>query len=154
LRALAHVVHPRLRLHFVAHVDGDDLATTLAGLAPEETLFVVASKTFTTQDTNPETARRWFLGHGGLRIDEHFVAATTSRGRRRSASHARSASETGLAAATRSGRPSGCRSPSRSAPTAFARCSPARAIDEHFTANPIARNVPTLLGLLEVWYRN
>nr|HET7858537.1 glucose-6-phosphate isomerase [Caldimonas sp.] len=45
VRALAHVVHPRLAFHFVANVDGDDLATTLAGLRHEETLFVVASKT-------------------------------------------------------------------------------------------------------------
>src|SRR6185369_8058885 len=80
VRALAHLSHPRLAFHFVANVDGDDLATTLAGLAPEETLFVVASKTFTTQETmtNAETAKRWFVAGGGTRIDEHFVASTTN----------------------------------------------------------------------------
>ena len=59
-RALAGFAHPGLAFHFVANVDGADLAAALAGVAPAETLFVVASKTFTTQETmaNAETAKR------------------------------------------------------------------------------------------------
>ena len=90
-------------------------------------------------------------------IARHFVAADDQRGGRRgsSASPPPSASGTGSAAATRSGRRSACRSRSPSAPRAFASCSPAR---RRWTSTsrtaPLEKNLPVLLGLLDVWYRN
>ena len=67
--ALAAFAHPRLASHFVSNVDGHDIASVLARARPAETLFVVASKTFTTQETmaNAETAKAWFLAGGGSR---------------------------------------------------------------------------------------
>ena len=61
--------HPRLDLHFVSNVDGHDIASVLRRVAPAETLFIVASKTFTTQETmaNAATAKAWFLASGGSR---------------------------------------------------------------------------------------
>ncbi|MDP2107461.1 MAG: glucose-6-phosphate isomerase, partial [Rhodocyclaceae bacterium] len=60
-QALAAQHVPHLRVHYVANLDGADLATTLAGLAPRTTLFIIASKTFTTQETmqNAASARAW-----------------------------------------------------------------------------------------------
>ena len=71
-----------LRAHFVSNVDGTHIAETLRGLDPATTLFLVASKTFTTQETmaNAATAREWFLANGGTReaIAKHFVAVSTN----------------------------------------------------------------------------
>ena len=80
VRALAAFAHPGLTFHFVANVDGDDIASVLAQVQPDETLFLIASKTFTTQETlaNAATAKAWFLANGGTRIDEHFAAATSN----------------------------------------------------------------------------
>ncbi|MEO7494631.1 MAG: glucose-6-phosphate isomerase, partial [Massilia sp.] len=63
--ALRHYAHPRLAMHFVSNVDGHDLDATLARVDPETTLFIVASKTFTTAETmlNAQSARAWFLRH-------------------------------------------------------------------------------------------
>ncbi len=65
---------------FVSNVDGHDITPVLRRLKPKETLFVIASKTFTTQETmaNAEVARNWFLSEGGEDIAHHFVAATTN----------------------------------------------------------------------------
>ena len=54
---------PHIRVHFVSNVDGTHIAETLKRLSPETTLFMIASKTFTTQETmtNAHTARKWFL---------------------------------------------------------------------------------------------
>ena len=78
--ALAPFAHPRLELHFVSNVDGHDIASVLRRVAPAETLFIIASKTFTTQETmaNAATAKAWFLEGGGGDVAEHFVAATTN----------------------------------------------------------------------------
>jgi glucose-6-phosphate isomerase len=69
-------------MHFVSNVDGHDIASVLSRVAPAETLFIVASKTFTTQETmaNAATAKAWFLAGGGREADiaAHFVAATTN----------------------------------------------------------------------------
>jgi len=71
-----------LRPHFVSNVDGTHIAEALRGLDPATTLFIVASKTFTTQETmaNAVTARDWFLSKGGTRaaIAKHFVAVSTN----------------------------------------------------------------------------
>jgi glucose-6-phosphate isomerase len=158
VRALAHCAHPALTFHFVANVDGDDLAATLAGLDPAETLFVVASKTFTTQETmaNAETAKQWFLANGGTAIDEHFVAATTN---------VEAAARFGVTRTFGFWDWVGGRYSLWSAiglPLAIAigadgfraLLAGARAMDEHFASAPVARNVPMLLGLVDVWYRN
>jgi glucose-6-phosphate isomerase len=81
--ALAYYSHPGLGLHFVSNIDGTHISTTLSRLDPDTTLFVVASKTFTTSETmtNAATARDWLLEHtGGDRaaIARHFVAVSTN----------------------------------------------------------------------------
>jgi len=156
--ALAASVHPGLRFHFVSNVDGHDIAGVLAQCDPAETLFIVASKTFTTQETmaNAEAAKAWFLGRGGSRIEDHFFATTTN-----------------VEAAARFGIDTtfgfwdwvGGRYSLWSAiglPIAIAigaegfraLLAGARAMDEHFAAAPVEANLPMLLGLLDVWYRN
>jgi glucose-6-phosphate isomerase len=72
----------RLNLHFVSNVDGTHIAETLKPLSPETTLFIIASKTFTTQETmtNAQSAKTWFLTGGGASTDvaKHFVALSTN----------------------------------------------------------------------------
>jgi len=72
----------RLNLHFVSNVDGTHIVETLKGLNPETTLFLIASKTFTTQETmaNAHSARDWFLKAGAKESDiaKHFVALSTN----------------------------------------------------------------------------
>ena len=79
--ALRSYAHPRLKMHFVSNVDGHDMDAALAQVNAETTLFIIASKTFTTAETmmNAHTARNWFLRHGkedGLA--KHFVAVSTN----------------------------------------------------------------------------
>lgn len=72
----------RLNLHFVSNVDGTHIAETLKNLNPETTLFIIASKTFTTQETmtNAHTARNWFLKSGAKKdVAKHFVALSTNQ---------------------------------------------------------------------------
>jgi len=73
---------PKLRAHFVSNVDGADIATKLALLDPETTLFIIASKTFTTQETlmNARSAKDWFLSHAHdpKQVAKHFVALSTN----------------------------------------------------------------------------
>ncbi len=81
-KALQPFSHKDLRIHFVSNVDGADLALTLEQCDPETTLFIVASKTFTTQETmtNAFSARHWFLNHAKNNdaISQHFVAVSTN----------------------------------------------------------------------------
>jgi glucose-6-phosphate isomerase len=71
-----------MRVHFVSNIDGTHIAETLKQLHPETTLFMIASKTFTTQETmtNAFTARKWFIDHAGddRHIAKHFVAVSTN----------------------------------------------------------------------------
>jgi glucose-6-phosphate isomerase len=79
--ALRSYSHPRLKMHFVSNVDGHDMEATLAQVNPDSTLFIVASKTFTTAETmlNAQTARNWFLQHGTeAALAKHFVAVSTN----------------------------------------------------------------------------
>jgi glucose-6-phosphate isomerase len=79
--ALRSYAHPRLKMHFVSNVDGHDLDAVLAQVNPDSTLFIVASKTFTTAETmlNAQTARSWFLQHGTeAALAKHFVAVSTN----------------------------------------------------------------------------
>jgi glucose-6-phosphate isomerase len=73
---------PKLQVHFVSNVDGTHISETLKGLHPGRTLFMIASKTFTTQETmaNAMTARQWFLGHAReqAHVAKHFVALSTN----------------------------------------------------------------------------
>ena len=79
--ALRQYAHPRLKMHFVSNVDGHDMDAALSGVDPETTLFIIASKTFTTGETmlNAQTARRWFLAHARPdALARHFVAVSTN----------------------------------------------------------------------------
>ncbi len=79
--ALKPYQHPDIAVHFVSNVDGTHIAETLKGLDPQTTLFIVASKTFTTQETltNAETARAWLTDQlGDAAVAKHFVALSTN----------------------------------------------------------------------------
>ena len=160
--ALEAYTSPALTLHFVSNVDGHDIAPVLRRLDPRETLVIVASKTFTTQETmaNAAVARAWFLagyGEGGeAAIAKHFAATTTN-----------------VAAAAKFGITTtfgfwdwvGGRYSLWSAiglPIALAvgaenfraLLAGAHAMDRHFAEAPLEANLPIQLGLLDVWYRN
>jgi glucose-6-phosphate isomerase len=156
--ALEAFVHPALRFHFVSNVDGHDIAPLLRRLDPARTLFIVASKTFTTQETmaNAAAAKAWFEASGGTDIAQHFVATTTN-----------------VAAAAAFGilTTFGFRDwvggryslwSSIGLPIAIAigaegfraLLAGAHAMDRHFRDTPAAKNLPMLLGLIDVWYRD
>jgi glucose-6-phosphate isomerase len=161
-RALAHYAHPGMRFHFVSNVDGTHLATTLRDIAPETTLFLVASKTFTTQETmtNAWSARAWLLDRAGEEsaVARHFVAMSTNRkavtafgidpdnmfvfwdwvGGRYSLWSA-----IGLSIALSIGM------------DRFEELlQGAFEVDEHFRTAALVDNIPVLMGLLGIWYRN
>ena len=151
-----------LRMHFVSNVDGTDVAETLAKLDAETCLFIVASKTFTTQETltNANTAKAWFREKAGENADvsKHFVAVSTNRegvesfgidpanmfefadwvGGRYSLWSA-----IGLPIAVYIGM------------DAFEEfLAGGHDMDRHFQEAPARENLPILLGLLGVWYNN
>ena len=79
-KALGPFAPANLRSHFVSNVDGADIADTLKGLDPARTLFIVSSKTFTTQETmtNAASARAWIAGAlGEAAVGDHFAAVST-----------------------------------------------------------------------------
>jgi glucose-6-phosphate isomerase len=79
--ALRQYAHPRLSMHFVSNVDGHDMDAALSRVDPETTLFIIASKTFTTAETmmNANTARAWFLASASEEaLAKHFVAVSTN----------------------------------------------------------------------------
>ena len=79
--ALRQFAHPRLTMHFVSNVDGHDMDAALSRVDPETTLFIIASKTFTTAETmmNAQTARKWFLRSASEEaLAKHFVAVSTN----------------------------------------------------------------------------
>ena len=156
--ALDDHVHRGLRFHFVSNVDGHDLSAVLRHLQPQSTLFIVASKTFTTQETlaNAQAAKDWFLAQGGTDVSRHFVGVTTNL----QAAAAFGVTTTfgfwdwvggrysmwgaiGLPIAIALGE-AGFR--------AFLQG--AHEMDRHFAEAPLERNLPIQLGLLDVWYRN
>ena len=156
--ALDEYVLPGKRFHFVSNVDGHELASVLKRLKPERTLFLVASKTFTTIETmtNALSAKRWFEAKGGTDIARHFAALTTNV----AAAKAFGISTTfgfwdwvggrysmwsaiGLPLAIAIG-----------ADGFRAFLAGAHDMDEHFRTAPLAQNLPVRLGLLDVWYRN
>jgi glucose-6-phosphate isomerase len=156
--ALDAFVHPGIQFHFVANVDGHDITPVLRGLNPAETLFIIASKTFTTQETmaNAHVARAWFLANGGTDTAKHFAATTTN---------VKAAAEFGITTTFGFWDWVGGRYSLWSAigaPIALAigadnfraLLAGAHAMDRHFAEAPLAKNLPALLGLLDVWYRN
>jgi glucose-6-phosphate isomerase len=147
-----------LRLHFVSNVDGHDITSVLRGLDPQRTLFIIASKTFTTQETmaNAHAARDWFDACGGTDRAAHFVGVTTNL---------KAAAAFGITRTFGFWDWVGGRYSMWSAiglPIAIAigeahfreLLAGAHAMDRHFASAPLARNLPVLLGLLDVWYRN
>lgn len=156
--ALGAFAHPVLQLRFVSNIDGHDLSTVLRGLNPRETLFVIASKTFTTQETlaNAQAAKAWFLAQGGHDVSRHFVATTTN---------VEAAAAFGITTTFGFWDWVGGRYSIWSAiglPIALAIgaenfrafLAGAHAMDQHFLHSPLERNLPVQLGLLDVWYRN
>jgi glucose-6-phosphate isomerase len=156
--ALDAFVHPGLAFHFVSNVDGHDITPVLRHLKPAETLFIVASKTFTTQETmaNAHAAKAWFQSNGGTDIAKHFVATTTN---------VKAAAEFGIGTTFGFWDWVGGRYSLWSAiglPIALAigadhfraLLAGAHAMDRHFAETPLARNLPVLLALIDVWYRN
>jgi glucose-6-phosphate isomerase len=147
---------------YVSNVDGDDIAEQLDDLDPAETLFVIASKTFTTLETmtNAETARTWITQQLGSDADvaKHFVAVSTNAG---------AVAAFGIDTANMFGFWDwvGGRYSMDSAiglslmiglgPDAFRdMLAGMREMDEHFRSAPLAANLPVLLGLIGVWYNN
>jgi glucose-6-phosphate isomerase len=158
--ALRQFAHPRLTMHFVSNVDGHDMDAALSKVDPETTLFIIASKTFTTAETmmNANTARSWFLQSASEQaLARHFVAVSTNVdaiktfgidpqnmfpfwdwvGGRYSVWSA-----IGLPVALLVG---------------FGYFSDflagAHAMDEHFRSAPIEQNLPMILGLVGFWNR-
>ncbi len=150
-----------LRPHFVSNVDGAHLAHTIAGLDPARTLFIVASKTFTTQETmtNAGSARAWLTAAlGEDAVAKHFVALSTN---------AKAVAGFGIDTANMfefwdwvGGRYSLWSAIGLSIALAvgFDRfeelLAGAHAMDEHFRTAPLERNLPVILAELGIWYRN
>jgi glucose-6-phosphate isomerase len=146
------------RLHFVSNIDGQELAGVLAQLKPKNTLFLIASKTFTTTETmtNATSAKHWFEAQGGTDIARHFAALTTN---------VAAAGDFGISTTFGFWDWVGGRYSLWSAiglPLAIAVGAQgfrdflggAHAMDGHFRSAPLAQNLPVRLGLLDVWYRN
>ena len=146
------------RFHFVSNIDGHELDAVLQELRPESTLFLVASKTFTTLETmtNARSARSWFEQQGGTDVARHFAALTTN---------VKAAGEFGITTTFGFWDWVGGRYSLWSAiglPIAIAvgaqgfreLLAGAHAMDEHFRTAPLEANLPVRLGLLDVWYRN
>jgi glucose-6-phosphate isomerase len=161
-RALRPYAQPGLRVHFVSNVDGTHIIETLKQKRPETTLFIVASKTFTTLETltNARTARSWFVEASGneAAVAKHFVALSTNT---------REVRAFGIDPANMfefwdwvGGRYSLWSA--IGLPIAIAvgmdrfeeLLNGAHAMDGHFRTAPFAGNIPVMLGLLGVWYRN
>ncbi|MBA4119239.1 MAG: glucose-6-phosphate isomerase [Isosphaera sp.] len=151
-----------LRTHFVSNVDGTHIAEALRQCDPRTTLFVVASKTFTTQETlaNAHTARAWFLAAASdpAHVARHFVALSTN---------AKEVAAFGIDTANMfgfwdwvGGRYSlwSAIGLSIALSVGFDRFGElldgAHAMDRHFLQTPPERNLPTILALLGVWYNN
>jgi glucose-6-phosphate isomerase len=158
--ALRRFAHPRLTMHFVSNVDGHDMDATLARVNPATTLFIVASKTFTTAETmlNAATARAWFVRHAPEdALARHFVAVSTNEAAIRQfgidpanmfpfwdwvGGRYSVWSAIGLPVALCVG---------------FGYFSDflagAHALDQHFRSAPLEQNMPALLALIGFWNR-
>ncbi len=161
-KALTPYVTPDIRFHFVSNVDGSDIAETLKAVDPATTLFLVASKTFTTQETmaNAHTARAWFLAtaQDEAAVAKHFVAISTNRTK---------VVEFGIDPANMfefwdwvGGRYSLWSAIGLSIVLAIGMdrfeelLAGAHAADNHFRSTPFAQNIPVVMALLGIWYNN
>lgn len=160
--ALRPFAHGCLQVHFVSNIDGTHISETLKKLNPETTLFIIASKTFTTQETltNAMSAREWFLTNAvdQSHIAKHFVAVSTNRSK---------VVEFGIDEANMfrfwdwvGGRYSLWSSIGLSIALFLGfdcfqeLLNGAYAMDEHFCNEPLEGNIPVVLALLGVWYNN
>ncbi|HRD82333.1 MAG TPA: glucose-6-phosphate isomerase [Saprospiraceae bacterium] len=151
-----------IRAHFVSNVDGTHIAETLRRVRPESTLFIISSKTFTTQETmaNAYTARQWFLeaARDEAHVAKHFVAVSTNAG---------AVQKFGIDPANMfefwdwvGGRYSLSSAIGLSIALTIgyehfsALLDGLHAMDEHFRTAPLERNLPVLLALIGVWYNN
>ena len=161
-QALKPYRHPQMKAHFISNIDGAHTEEILGHLDPETTLFIVSSKTFTTQETitNANTCRSWFLATAGdvQHIAKHFVAVSTNReavidfginpdnmfefwdwvGGRYSLWSA-----IGLSIILLVGEEN-----------FIALLEGAHAMDNHFSSAPLAQNMPVILAMLGIWYNN
>ncbi len=148
--------------HFVSNVDGTHITETLKKLDPETTLFIIASKTFTTQETmtNAETARTWFMEKTGGQgqVAKHFVAVSTNQ---------KAVIEFGISPENMfafwdwvGGRYSLWSSIGLSIASTIGYenfeqlLDGAHAMDNHFKSQPLEKNIPVILALLGIWYVN
>ena len=159
--ALQTYGHPRLNMHFVSNVDGTQLRDVLEQVRPETTLFIIASKTFTTQETltNAHTARDWFLRAGREEdIAKHFVAVSSNK-------EAVSAFGIDTANMFEFWNWVGGRYSLWSAiglpimiylgeENFIAMLEGAHLMDQHFINAPFGQNMPVLLGMIGIWYIN
>ena len=159
--ALQTYGHPRLNMHFVSNVDGTQLRDVLEQVRPETTLFIIASKTFTTQETltNAHTARDWFLRAGREEdIAKHFVAVSSNK-------EAVSAFGIDTANMFEFWNWVGGRYSLWSAiglpimiylgeENFIAMLEGAHLMDQHFINAPFEQNMPVLLGMIGIWYIN
>jgi glucose-6-phosphate isomerase len=159
--ALRHYSQRDLTLRFVSNVDGTDFTEAVRDLDPAQTLFVVCSKTFTTQETlaNARAARVWLVGAlGEAAVSKHFVAVSTN---------AAEVSKFGIDTANMfgfwdwvGGRYSMDSAIGLSTMLAIgqqnfgALLDGFHAMDEHFRTTPFERNLPVLMALLAIWYAN
>ncbi len=150
-----------LNMHFVSNVDGDHVHETLRELNPETTLFIIVSKTFTTQETlsNATTIKKWFLSHATQKdIAKHFVAVSTN---------SEKIAEFGIADENVfpmwdwvGGRFSLWSAVGLSIALAVgyenfdALLKGANKMDEHFRTTPFNKNIPVVLALLGIWHNN
>ena len=146
------------KFHFVSNVDGQELSDVLAQCKPHSTLFLIASKTFTTAETmlNAQSAKAWFIAQGGQDIGIHFAALTTN---------VAAAQSFGITTTFGFWDWVGGRYSLWSAiglPIAIAIgdkgfrefLKGAHQMDEHFRTAPLEQNLPVRLALIDIWYRN
>ena len=158
-RALSPYGHERMTFHYVSNVDPSDLSEVLGRIDPDETLFLIVSKTFTTLETmrNAEAARAWFVERTGdaTAVDRHFVAISTNLEATRAFGIAPEAtfgfwdwvggryslwSAVGLSTMIAIG------------PDRFAQLlAGAEAVDEHLRRAPLHENLPVLLAMIGIW---
>ncbi len=161
-QALRSIAHPTLGVHYVSNLDGAQLAPLLQTLDPRTTLFIVVSKTFTTQETmlNAETARAWLKSNLGddVNLANHFAAVSSRPERAVAFGVSRERvfpiwdwvggryslwSAVGLALMIAIG------------PHAFDEMlRGAESMDEHFRTAPFAQNLPVVMGLIGIWNTN
>lgn len=156
--ALHAFAPPRLRMHFVSNVDGHELDAVLRDLPVHNTLFIVASKSFSTAETmvNARSALAWYASRGGNDVARQFVGLTTHLDAARALGITRTFgfrdwvggrfslwSAIGLPVAMAAG-----------AEAFRALLAGAHAMDRHFAQAPLAENLPVRLALLDLWYRN